>query len=67
MDLKIPIVSMLEFLRKERNETIWFYHKYKEYNGSQIAEMMNLARSNVHTIIKSMPENWESSWVKKKE
>lgn len=57
---------MPPYLKETRDEAIWFHTKYKGYNGSQIAQVFNIPRSTAHDIIKRMPEEWESSWVKTK-
>ena len=61
----IPMKITELYLREARNEAIWFHVKHKGYNGTQIAKMFNVTRSNAHNIIKSMPENWETKWTKR--
>lgn len=57
---------MEPYLKEVRDEAIWFHHKYKGYNGSQISKIFNIPRSTVHEIIKKMPEGWETKWIKDK-
>jgi len=56
---------MPPFLREKRTELIWALSQ-QGYNGSQIAQLFNIARSTAHEIIKQMPEGWTSPWRKTK-
>lgn len=56
---------MPPFLKEKRNELIWALAK-QGYNGAQISQIFNIARSTAHEIIKAMPEGWETPWRKVK-
>lgn len=56
---------MPTYLREKRAELMWALSK-QGYNGAQLAQLFNIARSTAHEIIKQMPEGWETPWHKDK-
>lgn len=56
-------VVMEPHLRDKRDE-IMFSLKIQGYNNAQIGRIFNLTRVRVHEILKRMPANYVSPWVK---
>ncbi len=56
---------MEEYLKDKRDELMWSIYK-QGYNSAQVGRIFGLTRSSAHDIIKRMPKNWESPWVKNK-
>lgn len=56
---------MEEYLKEKRQELMWGIAK-QGYTAAQVGRIFGLSRSTAGDIIKKMPENWSSPWVKVK-
>ncbi len=54
-----------DYLISKRDEIVWSLVS-QGYTSAQITEMFsNLGRSNTHKIVKKIPKNYKSPWVKR--
>jgi len=57
--------NMEEYLKEKRLELMWSIAK-QGYNAAQVGRIFGLSRSTANDIIKKMPVDWQSPWVKVK-
>jgi transposase len=56
---------MEEYLKEKRQELMWSIAK-QGYSAAQVGRIFGLSRSTAADIIKKMPVDWQSPWVKVK-
>ena len=52
-------------LAEKRREIIWSL-KVQGYKDAEIGRVFNLSRARIGVIVKDIPRNYESPWIKRK-
>ncbi|QDP67636.1 MAG: hypothetical protein Tp172MES00d2C118482111_30 [Prokaryotic dsDNA virus sp.] len=64
-DIKEKVDKDIEpYLLEKRKEFIWAL-KTQQYSDAQIGRIFNLTRARIGVIVREMPKNYQSPWIKR--